>query len=1431
MAKVVVEIAKGQSAEQVLASLRANLSSLGQGVRILDEDQRRIEATNRAVEARYRSLAGSLDPVIAKTNELDRAERTLTSALNRKIITQEEHDRVLGLAREKANQQSGVLSTLGARYLSTAAVLGAATVAGRAFLGFLSSSIDEASEAERIQRQIEAAITSTGGAAGLSAAQLSDMADELSRMSTFDDDSILKMQSVLLTFTNIRGDAFRAASEAVLDLSTRLGVDLQSAAIQVGKALNDPVQGITALTRVGVSFSEQQKELVRHLVETGDRAGAVQIIIAELNKEFGGSARADLDTYAGSVTALGNAWANLQEAVGRTATENRALAGTIGLLTDGIRVLTSLVTEGGLLRTLDALTAMLRGNFSALYALMDDTLTKGKVWSEGHRAWFTSAAENELLLASAAGISEAAMDAATKAMLKQAAAVEEKLNKALESLLGKLLPIRGGLAEVEAEQKQLAAAWTAGRLPAEIYARALAAIDEQLAALGAKEIVGPPPIEFEPVISDERIQAEARRAAQEFQDAVDALDANGGGIPEKLSDGEWFKAKLKPLAEQAAANFRDSMASGMMNAGVTFLDEFRYDADQAWEDLGKNLTETLIQSAEQWLVEMLAAVLKVKVAAASIQAGGSQTEGGSWLGTIKNLFGSGAGGGGSFAAVGAMAAVVVGAAAYFKHLDDQRRKNEYGTYAEINVQGGDIAAEWAGRLNETGPKVLDAMAQLVANLQDATGSFIVGLQKAQILIQNDKDTFALKINDEIVGYFKSAEEAMVAAAKEIFGSGDLSRQLDPVLQQVFAHFSGGDPQQLVEAVQSVQSILDEVGGLTEIEVELRGLPQQANALANQLQGLGVSLADSERLAAEWTASQLSNLRDQITGRQRTEAEERAERERQAQLFNAQLLLERARTEMERDAIAAKIQIVQAGGSVLSADLTAQANYLQTKSDLYAQDAEINQYHLQTLAQTNNVSLELLQAQLAALDQALAALQSVDLIDPSEIQIRGGGGRAGRVSTGPSREEELQQLLDEIGQFRDQLTGGDFASQLEQINERFSDWRARLEDLGGEVVDLGLLQQQAYRDLGESIVDSLGLGSQQATSEIERLGEAFAFLQDNAELLGISTERLAEIQGELSQQIYVDLLGGIARLIDDQDTLQELEELRYDMQRAYYVMEAARAYELGLLTEAQYLRLKSILEGLPEDLPDGGRGGTGRGGTRHDPRESERERLERERLEEQRRLIAALEDLADLQRDLWGSNLSPLNAEQQVSYLSDQISGAYAEAMRTRDPEAIGRFQDLIRQYLEAYQGAYGSTGSGYTAEFLRVNELINSLLGLGGITGITPGPGLLGGGGTLGGGGIDIRPGTGGGNGNVLPFARSGAPASPFVIESPTLVAELRALNDRLGRVERNTHDTSKNVQDGNRQAARHAFAAKGQGPVGISYLSFAKRRVADSNG
>ena len=159
--------------------------------------------------------------------------------------------------------------------------------------GLAAASIKAAIESKDALGQVNATLKSVGDAAGKTTAQLQALATSGMKQSLFDDDEILrKVTTSLLTFDKVSGQAFDRAQQAAIDLSAKFGGDLQSSALMVGKALQDPVKGMTALSKAGISFTEQQKEQVKAMVAAGNAAGAQKIVLAELEKQLAGSAAA-----------------------------------------------------------------------------------------------------------------------------------------------------------------------------------------------------------------------------------------------------------------------------------------------------------------------------------------------------------------------------------------------------------------------------------------------------------------------------------------------------------------------------------------------------------------------------------------------------------------------------------------------------------------------------------------------------------------------------------------------------------------------------------------------------------------------------------------------------------------------------------------------------------------------------------------------------------------------------------------------------------------------------------------------------------------------------------------------------------------------------------------------------------------------------------
>lgn len=176
--------------------------------------------------------------------------------------------------------------------------------------------VNLAGEQEHAERRLAGVLRATGNAAGFTAEQLQKEALAIQSVTAVADQEVLAVQAVLATFKELRGETFKQATRAVLDMAAAMGQDARSAAIQLGKALNDPIRGVSALREVGVSFNDQQMEMIAGFVKSNNLMAAQQVILAELSSEFGGVAEA-VSKGAGAFAQLGNEIGFVAEKFGR----------------------------------------------------------------------------------------------------------------------------------------------------------------------------------------------------------------------------------------------------------------------------------------------------------------------------------------------------------------------------------------------------------------------------------------------------------------------------------------------------------------------------------------------------------------------------------------------------------------------------------------------------------------------------------------------------------------------------------------------------------------------------------------------------------------------------------------------------------------------------------------------------------------------------------------------------------------------------------------------------------------------------------------------------------------------------------------------------------------------------------------------------------
>lgn len=171
--------------------------------------------------------------------------------------------------------------------------------------------VDAISEVQAANAQLDAGFKATGATLALTRSQLDGYAASLAKTTTASGTTVKEAEAILLTFDKVRGQAFGQTLQAAADLSARLGTDLPEATRILGRALQDPETGLQRLTRAGVTFTEQQKDLIKQLVETGQAAEAQQVIIKNVEDAYGGAAAAAAGTLGGALKQLKGSFGEL----------------------------------------------------------------------------------------------------------------------------------------------------------------------------------------------------------------------------------------------------------------------------------------------------------------------------------------------------------------------------------------------------------------------------------------------------------------------------------------------------------------------------------------------------------------------------------------------------------------------------------------------------------------------------------------------------------------------------------------------------------------------------------------------------------------------------------------------------------------------------------------------------------------------------------------------------------------------------------------------------------------------------------------------------------------------------------------------------------------------------------------------------------------
>lgn len=230
------------------------------------------------------------------------------------------------------------LQAIGPYGLAAGAALGALA------LGLIKG-LEAAAQAEQSFTRLEAVLRATGNSSGLTAKEIATTADEIEKSTLATAEQVQDAATVLATFRSVSGTTFTETLRLAQDMSATFGGDLKSNVSALGKALEDPVNGLGSLQKSYRLLTASQQETIKTLVETGQQAEAQRMILDALEKKIGGAGKAEASGLAGATNRLSDAWGNLLKDIAQTETVSNAAKGSLSGLATVIEGLNDLVKE------------------------------------------------------------------------------------------------------------------------------------------------------------------------------------------------------------------------------------------------------------------------------------------------------------------------------------------------------------------------------------------------------------------------------------------------------------------------------------------------------------------------------------------------------------------------------------------------------------------------------------------------------------------------------------------------------------------------------------------------------------------------------------------------------------------------------------------------------------------------------------------------------------------------------------------------------------------------------------------------------------------------------------------------------------------------------------------------------------------------------
>jgi phage-related minor tail protein len=320
-----------------LEEAQKKVMSFGRRVADANRELQSSTAIIKQVEAANKRLSASTDRVSTSKVRVAAAAKTATDATSRTRQAFLNTANSIAILDGPLGGVASRFSAFGVLIGRTGILLGTFAV-GLSALGVATTkSIRAFMEFEVQTAKIEAVLKTTGSQSGLTASEIESMSARIALSTLESESSVRSAASQLLTFRNVSKNAFEEVLKSAADMAALGFGTVESEAVKLAKALEDPRQSLASLSRSGITFTRQQRQVIIAMVESGRQGEAMAKILENVNRQVGGAGEAAArDTMAGAFDTISQAVGRATREFGEFIVESTRLGMVVGLIAESL---------------------------------------------------------------------------------------------------------------------------------------------------------------------------------------------------------------------------------------------------------------------------------------------------------------------------------------------------------------------------------------------------------------------------------------------------------------------------------------------------------------------------------------------------------------------------------------------------------------------------------------------------------------------------------------------------------------------------------------------------------------------------------------------------------------------------------------------------------------------------------------------------------------------------------------------------------------------------------------------------------------------------------------------------------------------------------------------------------------------------------------